>query len=518
MVSPVGFGVDPELRRRRELAQALQAQAVGGQAPGSPLEALVRGITGVVAGRRLKRIGEEEAEAQKTAAGTLADVLAGRAPPPAVAAAEEAAPIPQTPGLLAAPGTPAALPAVTTPGFNPAAAVPMVAPGGAGQPIGGLPGVPLPAQAATPTGLPVTPALAAATGAQTPQEAARQAALEPVPEAPGGPQDLTRDQLAQLLADPATRQIGLNLGLQQRERAFAAQTAAGEEARQRRRDVALSKLNIEQRTSQGLIDARAATTNFERQKILARMDADLKSQLAKASAITKAATVSPAEQSNMFKVRDASQQRAQAARGSAVDLAELEALNEQAITGATFANARFNMLGNAARFAGVDVEPREKFQAISNKIVKSLRQKGEGVMSDRDLAFLVAAGPGLAKSQEANRAFIDKARALNGLTIQKDRFMQEYIDDPERGNGTLRGFNTAWNKFADENPLFDEKTGEPTDFGLQMIGRERRPTEAPIVTTATTTQAGAGGRRTAAQQARGAGFEDVSDEDLLAGI
>lgn len=117
-------------------------------------------------------------------------------------------------------------------------------------------------------------------------------------------------------------------------------------------------------------------------------------------------------------------------------------------------------LDNADQVAG-----GELVRAIQNRMSLLMRNPESGMgmpgaVSDRDIQFLKAAQPGLARSPEGNKQLLGMLAAMERRKIEIAALADTYVQE----NGRLDvGFNQAVRAYAEANPLFpDSSLGSTT--------------------------------------------------------
>jgi hypothetical protein len=126
------------------------------------------------------------------------------------------------------------------------------------------------------------------------------------------------------------------------------------------------------------------------------------------------------------------------------------------------------VVGNVLGF--MDPEIRE-LDAIQARVARQERQPGEGAISDFDAQQFLAMTYGKDKPTETNRALIQAQRVAADAPIQRRQFGEWY----RQRFGTLSGFEEAWDRYSQDNPIFDtqsEAVGTPTLNARRMEWRE----------------------------------------------
>lgn len=138
----------------------------------------------------------------------------------------------------------------------------------------------------------------------------------------------------------------------------------------------------------------------------------------------------------------------------------LNLLNQGLETGAlTPLRAGVDKLSKAAlgfSLTGVDPDMADRFQGLSTKLSRQLRQPGEGIMTDADAKAYEKVIGGLGTGVEANRASINAFKK----TQQRNREKAAEMDAWVAKTGSLDGFKDYWNKYMKQNPLFAGQRAE----------------------------------------------------------
>lgn len=105
---------------------------------------------------------------------------------------------------------------------------------------------------------------------------------------------------------------------------------------------------------------------------------------------------------------------------------------------------------------GMDPGKAERFEGISVKLARQMREPGEGEMTDSDAKAYQKVIGGLGTSVEANRAAIGAFKKAQQRSMEKAQEMDAWIEK----TGTLTGFKDYWNRYMKQNPLFEAKKGD----------------------------------------------------------
>lgn len=97
-----------------------------------------------------------------------------------------------------------------------------------------------------------------------------------------------------------------------------------------------------------------------------------------------------------------------------------------------------------------DPEIRE-LDAIQSKVARQNRTPGEGAISDFDAQQFLAMTYGKDKPTATNRALIQAQRVANDAAIQRRQFMEWHFGT----YGTANGAEEAWDRYSQDNPIFD---------------------------------------------------------------
>lgn len=99
---------------------------------------------------------------------------------------------------------------------------------------------------------------------------------------------------------------------------------------------------------------------------------------------------------------------------------------------------------------GVDPDMADRFQGLSTKLSRQLRQPGEGIMTDADAKAYEKVIGGLGTGVEANRSSINAFKKTQQRNREKAAEMDAWVSK----TGTLDGFKDYWNRYMKQNPLF----------------------------------------------------------------
>jgi hypothetical protein len=91
-------------------------------------------------------------------------------------------------------------------------------------------------------------------------------------------------------------------------------------------------------------------------------------------------------------------------------------------------------------------------RTASNKLAKSMRVAGEGVMSDADLKLLLESVVSLNNTRGANEQISAVMRTIATRSILRERMANDWLDG--EGNNSMRGFTKVWQDHIDANSLF----------------------------------------------------------------
>lgn len=115
-------------------------------------------------------------------------------------------------------------------------------------------------------------------------------------------------------------------------------------------------------------------------------------------------------------------------------------------------------LKNLASSAYALVSPEEAQQRASQSlldsikpdIVKAVRTKGVGAMSDVEMQQYIGAGPSSSNTPEQNAILIEKFKNVASLQRQYADFLDTYREE----KGTVQGAEKYWQAYKEANPLF----------------------------------------------------------------
>lgn len=132
----------------------------------------------------------------------------------------------------------------------------------------------------------------------------------------------------------------------------------------------------------------------------------------------------------------------------------MEGLLQKQKTGGIYA---VPVLGTVAGM--FDPEIRE-MDAIQSEVARGKRTPGEGAISDYDAKQFLAMTYGKDKPTETNRALVRAQRMQDDAALQRRQFMEWHYNT----FGKASGASEAWQRYAQDNPIFDpssETAGRP---------------------------------------------------------
>lgn len=169
------------------------------------------------------------------------------------------------------------------------------------------------------------------------------------------------------------------------------------------------------------------------------------------------------------------------ARSGLADARRMEGLLSRQKTGGVYS---VPVLGSIV--GAFDPEIRE-MDAIQSKQARKNKVPGEGAISDFDAREFLKMTYGKDKPTATNRALIQAQRIANDRAIQRRQFMEWHYNTM----GTTSGAEEAWDRYAQDNPIFDPSTeaqGSPilngraqawrSYFGVERTEGDKRPTVA----------------------------------------
>ena len=115
---------------------------------------------------------------------------------------------------------------------------------------------------------------------------------------------------------------------------------------------------------------------------------------------------------------------------------------------------------------GVDPDMADRFQGLSTKLSRQLRQPGEGIMTDADAKAYEKVIGGLGTGVEANRSSINAFKKTQQRNREKAAEMDAWVSK----TGTLDGFKDYWNRYMKQNPLFVSEEQEGGGAASIQVG------------------------------------------------
>jgi hypothetical protein len=110
-----------------------------------------------------------------------------------------------------------------------------------------------------------------------------------------------------------------------------------------------------------------------------------------------------------------------------------------------------NSLGSIAPF--FRNSQSQQMAAITADLTPEQREPGSGATSNFDASMFMQALPGLDKSPAANRAISQAHGVRAQLEAQRAQVARAWLE-----TGSLNGFDAAWSRYAQANPIFDPQS------------------------------------------------------------
>jgi hypothetical protein len=155
------------------------------------------------------------------------------------------------------------------------------------------------------------------------------------------------------------------------------------------------------------------------------------------------------------------------------NLGRFKQLNEKVSTGGLMG---VSGVGAAAGLFDGDVA---ELRSITAKIAPNMRPPGSGATSDYDARQFERATVGIDKPKQANQNIADARIAAAQQALDRGAFERSYFD----ANGHLQGADRAWQRYANENPIFDSRGKEfalnPNRVGWRDYFRPKKEPAQP---------------------------------------
>lgn len=163
----------------------------------------------------------------------------------------------------------------------------------------------------------------------------------------------------------------------------------------------------------------------------------------------------PSEAANFNKWRTDQETGVNNARTAMAQDREMEGLMTRQKTGGLLLNTP------VVREAMTMFDPElRRMESLQSEAARSKRQPGEGTISDFDAKMFLQQVYGKGQPTETNQAIIRAGRLRSDAVMQKREMADWYYST----YGTRRGFDEAWDRYAQSNPIFDpssEALGRP---------------------------------------------------------
>ena len=145
---------------------------------------------------------------------------------------------------------------------------------------------------------------------------------------------------------------------------------------------------------------------------------------------------------------------AKASRQQIITIIRLVKLNEKAFAGAGSESAL--AIAKVGDRLGINIDglsESEQFQAIGNTLVLDKSQQMSGALSNADMEFLRNTVPNLNNTKEGRSQMLEFAKKIQQREVEYSRAAQRFRK--EKGYFNQSEFDSEYQRFADENPLFD---------------------------------------------------------------
>lgn len=127
------------------------------------------------------------------------------------------------------------------------------------------------------------------------------------------------------------------------------------------------------------------------------------------------------------------------------------------------------IVGGIIRGVAAPFNPQlAEMEAITARIVPTMRAPGSGSSSDRDMAMFERATMGMDKPTETNKALASGMRIAAQNMIDYGLFKDLWFSQ----RGSLVGAQSAWQDYLDNNTIFDPNTNDP------VLNKSRLPWRA----------------------------------------
>lgn len=164
------------------------------------------------------------------------------------------------------------------------------------------------------------------------------------------------------------------------------------------------------------------------------------------------ATIAPSKSEEAYfrKLREDTNPSVAAARAGVDASREMEQLMEKQQTGGIY-SLPFG-IGTAAGWFDPEIR---RMDSIQSQAARQNRQPGEGTISDFDAQQFMSMTYGKDKPTETNKLIIRAKRLADDATIQRRQFQEWHFNK----FGTTSGSEEAWDRYAQDNPIFNKAEG-----------------------------------------------------------
>lgn len=161
------------------------------------------------------------------------------------------------------------------------------------------------------------------------------------------------------------------------------------------------------------------------------------------------------------------QKKGQAAQETLNNYELIEKGLQSGVNTGTFGESELALrkLGQAIGIENADGDQKiaggELIQKIGNKMALLMRNPESGMgmpgsLSDKDLAFLKESQLGLSTSEPGNKLALEVFRRMEQRKIAMADAASDWVDDENKGNGSMKGFDKYWRNWSKSHPMFDD--------------------------------------------------------------
>jgi hypothetical protein len=130
----------------------------------------------------------------------------------------------------------------------------------------------------------------------------------------------------------------------------------------------------------------------------------------------------------------------------------------------------FPLIGQVLQMVQAPFDPElREMRALTSQIAPSMRAPGSGSSSDKDVEMFKEGTVGVDKPKETNDNLVTAANMMQQNNLDRPSFNDAYFQK----FGTLNGMEQSWQKYLNENPIFDHSAKAKYVLNKKRIGWDK---------------------------------------------